>query len=75
MINTTNIRKIFSFDSDITDIVSIKNEISKDGWSVVHLSNKGKNFVGILEKNFIKYDKDNNPTVYIPARKNFKWCS
>ena len=74
-IQKSNIRKMISFDFDISDIASIKDEIKKDGWSIVHLSNRGKNFTGILEKNFIRYDENNNPAVYIPARKNFKWYS
>jgi hypothetical protein len=65
-------RKVVAFDVSGPNATTVENEL-KQGWSIVHLSNRGKNFIGILEKNFIAYDESNNPTVYIPPRKKIKW--
>jgi len=70
--NNETVRKMISFNIDSSNILSIQNELN-EGWSIVHLSNRGKNFIGILEKNFIRYDEENSPIVYIPPRKKFKW--
>ena len=70
-----DLRKMVSFGFDPQSIEAVQNEISQHGWCIVHVLNRGKRFVAILEKDFIKYDEKNQPIVYIPARKNFKWCS
>jgi len=67
-----HMRKVVSFDVGSSSALSIQNEIN-DGWSIVHLTNKGKSCIGILEKNFIAYDEGNCPIVYIPPRKKIKW--
>jgi hypothetical protein len=54
------------------DISTVKADIL-DGWSIVHLSNRGNSFMGILEKGFIRYGEDNSPVVYIPPRKKIRW--
>jgi hypothetical protein len=72
MNNTRNLRKMISFTLGSVDLSNVRKEMS-EGWSVVHLSNKGKNFIGILEKDFIRYDEANFPIVYIPPRKKISW--
>jgi hypothetical protein len=68
-------KKIVSFGVDAKSIQEVQSEITQNGWHIVHLINKGKEFIGILEKNFIRHDESNNPIVFVPARKNFKWIS
>jgi hypothetical protein len=65
-------KKMVSFNMDSGNMMSIQNEID-DGWAIIHLSQRGKNFIGILERNFIRYDEQNSPIVYIPPRKKIKW--
>lgn len=66
------LRKMVSFKVNSVDSALVQKDID-DGWFIVHLSSKGKFFIGILEKNFINYDADNVPVLYIPPRKNLNW--
>jgi len=67
-----HMRKMVSFDPGSVAAASVQNELNQ-GWSIVHLSNRGKCCIGILEKNFIVHDESQGPTVYIPPRKKIKW--
>lgn len=71
---TNYVRKIVSFNLNSPEADTVKNDIEQ-GWFIVHLSAKGKNFIGILEKNFISPDIENNPILYIPPRKNINWLT
>ena len=68
------LRKMVSFMANSDESTVVQKDID-DGWFIVHLSLKGKIFIGILEKNFINYDADNVPVLYIPPRKNLNWSA
>jgi hypothetical protein len=68
-----NKKRLVSFSLDGSDLLEVRKNI-KEGWAIVHLSSKGnKQFIAILERDFIRYEAGDAPIVYIPPRKKVNW--